>query len=292
MDSVTMTVSALVTDRDSLPVAYEVAGLPQANPAAVQVSGPQPLVAQVSQVQATISVQNGTATIKAIRPLQAVDATGKVVAGVTVEPAEAQITLPISRRSDARDVGVRAVTEGTPPEGYWMSSLTAVPASVTLLGAPDALASISSFVDATPIDVSRAAGDLSVQAPLNLPPGITAVDSVGAPVQTVTVTAYIAARTGDMLITRPIELVGAREDVVTAVTPLAVEVLLSGPLPTLKEIEANPDLVQILVDVTRLIPIEGQSYEETPQITAPEGVRVQLTPMTVLVSLTREEPEG
>jgi YbbR domain-containing protein len=203
-----------------------------------------------------------------------------------------QISLIVAGRSDARDVGIRAITEGAPPEGYWMSSLTTAPASVTLQGDPLLLAEVNGYVDTLPVDVSQAAGLLTVQMPLNLPQGITAVDSAGNAVQTVIVTANIEARTGDLLLTRPVNLVGGREGVTVTITPDRVDLLLSGPLPILREIEANPDLVQIVLDVARLVPIEGQSYEESPQVTAPEGVKVQLTPLTILVTMTRQADGG
>jgi diadenylate cyclase len=287
--SQTMAVSVAVADAESVSVAYEVSSSPLVSPSEVTISGPEPLVNLVSQVQASLSVLNATSTVRGTRPLQALDEQGKVVAGVTVEPAQAQVTLIISSRSDARDVGIRAITEGVPPDGYWLSHVATTPASVTLQGDPTELSALAGYVDTLPVDVSEAVGELSVQIPLDLPVGITAVDSSGASVQTVTVQATVEARTGDLLLTRPVELTGVREGVETAVAPSEVELLLSGPLPTLREIEVNPDLVKVVVDVSRLVPIEGQSYEETPQVTAPSGIKVQLTPQTVLVSMTRQE---
>jgi YbbR domain-containing protein len=291
--SQTLPVSVDVTDEETVSVAYEISSKPIISPAEVTLTGPEPLVNLVSQVQATLSVLNATTTVRGARPLQALDEAGNVISGVTIDPAQVQISLIIAGRSDARDVGIRAITEGAPPEGYWMSSLTTAPTSVTLQGDPLLLADVNGYVDSLPVDVSQAFGPLVVQVPLNLPQGITAVDSVGRPVQTVTVTANIEARTGDLLLTRPVNLVGVREGVTTVVEPVRIDLLLSGPLPTLREIEANPELVQIVLDVAQLVPIEGQSYEVTPQVTAPEGIKVQLTPQTVLVSMTRQnETDG
>ncbi|MCB9423260.1 MAG: TIGR00159 family protein [Ardenticatenaceae bacterium] len=289
--SQTMHVSVNVTDEETVSVAYEVSSRPIASPGEVTIVGPEPLVAQVSKVQADLSVLNATTTIRTSRPLQALDENGSVVSGVTLIPAQVQISLIIAGRSDARDVGIRAITEGAPPEGYWMTSLTTSPSGVTLQGDPLLLADVNGYVDTLPVDVSQAVGPLTIQTPLNLPQGITAVDSAGNPVQAVTVTANIEARSGDLLLTRPVNVVGMREGVTVTVTPDKVDLLLSGPLPSLREIEANPELVQIVLDVARLIPIEGQSYEETPQVTAPEDVKVQLTPLTVLVTMTRQADE-
>jgi YbbR domain-containing protein len=287
--SKTMPVMVNVVDGDTVSVAYELSSNPLVSPNEVTITGPEPLVMKVRQIQATLSVLNATSTVRSVRPLLPLDEFGNEIVGVMTDPPEVQVSLIVSGRSDFRDVGVRAITEGTPPEGYWMSSLTTEPSSVTLQGSPTDLAGVNGFVDTLPVDISAAVGQLTVQMPLNLLSGVTAVNSAGTPVQTVTITANIEARTGDLLLTRPVTIIGVREGVKTTIVPTEIDLLLSGPLPTLREIEANPDLVQIVLDVARLVPIEGQSYEETPQISAPTGITVQMTPQTVLITMTREE---
>jgi YbbR domain-containing protein len=282
-----MAVTVDVPDQQNLPGAYEIIGLPLTAPREVEMVGPESLINQVKEIRASVSVLNATSSIRSLRPLRAIAENGQEISGITFNPAEVQVTLTINRRSDARDVGVRPNMEGTPPEGYWLSSLTASPTSVTLQGSPDLLVDINGFIDTLPVDVSQAEGELSILVPLDLPPNVTAVDANGAPVQMVTVTAQIEVRTGDLLLSRPINLIGVREGVDTAVTPETLDLLLSGPLPILKQIEANPELVQLVVDVARLVPIEGQSYEETPQVTAPVGIKVQWNPLTVLITMER-----
>lgn len=285
----TMPVSVDVLNAETVSVAYEVSSRPLVSPDMVTITGPEPLVMGVQRVQATLSVLNATTTVREVRPLQALDEFGNEVAGVMIDPLEAQVSLIVSGRSDARDVGIRAITDGTPPQGYWMSSLTTEPSSVTLQGEPADLVNLNGFVDTLPVDVSAAVGPLIMQMPLNLASGLTAVNSAGIPVQTVTVTVNIQALTGDLLLTRPVNLIGVREGVTAVTVPTEIDILLSGPLPTLREIEANPELVQVVLDVARLVPIEGQSYEETPLVTVPEGIKFQLTPQTVLVTMTRQE---
>ena len=60
----------------------------------------------------------------------------------------------VRRRIDARDVGVRAVTTGSPPDGYWLNGLSVEPASVTIQGNPNVIAEMESFVDTLPVDLS------------------------------------------------------------------------------------------------------------------------------------------
>jgi hypothetical protein len=252
----------------------------------VTVSGPAPLVNQVASVQTTLTLGNASATIQEQRPLRALDETGKEVRGVTLDPSEAQVTQIITRKQNAREVGVRAATEGVLPDGYWLSNLRAVPNTVTLRGAPETLAELGGFINTLPVDISQAEGNLSVETPLDLPDGITAVDQNGNPVSLVTVIVEIMPRTGDLVVTRPINLLNAPIDTELVIVPDKIDLLLSGPLPQLRAIEANPDLVQVTLNLAAW---EEDEQEMVPQVTAPDGVLVQLVPGTVLVSRVPEE---
>jgi diadenylate cyclase len=281
--------SLLVTidlpDQQNLSPAYKIVGEAIASPQQVQVVGAAPLVEQVSRIETTVSLANVGTSLQETRPVRALDQEGREVTGVTLEPAQVQVTVPIRQRSNARDVGVRAVPNGPPPAGYWLSRLSVTPASVTLQGNPEQLAQINGYVDTVPIDVSQAFGDLEVQAPLDLPAGIQALDSnTGNVVRTVTVLAQIKARGGDVVTTRPVELLGATAGVTVTITPSEVDLLLTGPLPTLNQIETTSDLIRVGVDVSSLAP--GQSLNLTPSVFAPDGVKAQLMPPSVLVTVS------
>lgn len=189
--------------------------------------------------------------------------------------------MTIRRRLNVSQVSIRAVTNGTPPAGYWLSSLSVNPASVTLQGHPDQLAEIGGYVDTLPVDVSQAVGELSVQTPLDLPSNVQALDNEGNIIEAVTVVAQIAARTGDLVVIRSVELLKATPGITVTLNPSIVELLLSGPLPVLNEIEANPDLVQVSIDATDLG--RGQSIDITPTIVAPADIQAQLVPASILV---------
>jgi len=64
--------------------------------------------------------------------------------------------------------------------------------------------------------------------------------------------------------------------------PQNVELLLSGPLPTLNAIEQQPELVRVVVDALQLTP--GRTTEVTPEVIAPADVRAQLVDTSVVVT--------
>ncbi len=278
----TLPVMVDIPDQQNLSAAYELVGSPTASPDQVQVVGPVPLVNQVDRIRTTISLANASTSLRETRPLQALDAQNREITEVNLQPNQVQVSVSIRQRLNARNVSVRIVTSGIPPPGYWLSNLSVTPAGVTLKGSPDQLANVGSFVDTLPIDVSQAVGELSVQIPLDLPPKVQALDGNGNIVEAVTVLARVAARRGDLAVTRPVELLESRPNGTVTINPAAVDLLLSGPLPVLSEIEVNPRLVRVLIDTASLR--RGQSISLTPTIIAPANVQWQLVPPSVLVT--------
>lgn len=278
----TMPVTVRVDDADTLSTAYEIGGEASAKPEEVTVSGPEPSVNAVVTVGTNISVENATSTVREDRPLFAIDEEGNRVTDVTFDPEEVEVTVVIRRRVNARDVGVRAVTTGSPPEGYWLSGLTVDPTSVTIQGSPTTIAEIGSFVDTLPVDLSEVVGETLVEVPLVLPADVQAVDNQGNALTNVTVTAQVAPRSGDLLTSRTVELINDRGTLTIDIEPPEVELLLSGPLPTLNQIEQQPELVRVVVDALQLSP--GRTVEVTPEVIAPDDVFVQLVDTSVLVT--------
>jgi hypothetical protein len=279
----TMAVTIDLPDQESLSAAYELVAPPVIVPEQVILTGPESLIEQINQVQTSISLANATGSLRETRPLRALDAQGHEISGIAIQPERVQVNVSIRRQINARDVSVRAVTRGNPPADYWLSDLSVAPQGVTLQGKPEQLAELGSFVDTLPVDISQATGDLRLQIPLDLPPDVRALDSHGELLPAVTVVAGIEARTGNLAVTRPVELVGARSNITVTVEPPEVDLLLNGPLPVLSEIEANPGLVRTVVDIAGLP--RGQTAELMPQVIGPDGLEGQLVPPSVVVEV-------
>jgi YbbR domain-containing protein len=272
-----------VPSDQSLSAAYELISSPVAMPGQVQVIGPAPLVDAVSTIKTTISLATASSPVREFRPVQILDEQGRELTGVIAQPGQVQINVPIRQRLNARDANVRAITTGTPPPGFWLSGLSVTPSSITLQGRPDHLSEIENIVDTLPVDISQAEGMLTIQTPLDLPSEIKAVDSEGRPVEAVIVVADVDARGGDLAVTRQVELVRTTPGLSITVNPPEVDLLLSGPLPVLAEIEANPSLIQVSIDSTDLG--RAQSTDVTPTIIVPAGIEAQLAPPSVVVTV-------
>lgn len=278
----TLPISVTLQDEALLPALYEVQEAPQVEPTMAQVVGPTPLVEQVTEIRATLSLSTTRGPVDTMQPLFALDENGREVREVSLRPTHANVRLNVARRPNMREVGVAIVTQGEPAPGFWVSGLTAQPPSVVLNGAEAPLAGDSNAIATLPVDISGAAGDLSVDVPLDLPPRMTAQTLAGDSLSSVRVTVRISAHQGNLSLTRPVELSNPATATNLVVTPEEVEVILSGPLVTLQEIEENPDLVRVLLEEVEVS--ASESSEQTPRVVVPEGVRAQLIPAQVTVS--------
>jgi YbbR domain-containing protein len=279
----TMAVNIVVPDRDELSPAYRVVGVPFAEPAEVQVIGAASVVEQVTQVQAEIFLGNATATLKRTRPLQALDALNRVINGVSLEPKQVEVNVLIQRQLNARNVAVRPVTSGVPPDGYRLSGLTVTPPEVTLQGSVEQLGQVDNVVDTLPVDISQATGDLNLQVPLALPSNVQALDSRGEPIRTVTVQAQVVPRNSYLLVSRPVELLGISPSITATVNPSQVDLIISGPAPIVSQIEKEPGLIKVLVDLVGVDP--PQRLTRLLTIAAPDEIQVQVIPESVQVTL-------
>lgn len=281
----TLPVDVRITGQETLSVIYELTTAPSVSPNSVTVRGPQPLVDAVRTVRTEVSVTNATQAVRRATTLAALGEGDAEIAGVTLEPSQVQVSVSVQRRDDVREVAVNVVTTGTPPDGYWLSAVQVEPVAATLVGDPDLLNELPGYIDTLPLNVSATFGELEVTTPLAVPAGLQVVDANGVPLQQVTVRLRVSARQGDLLLTRPIQLLNT-EGVTVMVSIESADLLLSGDLPTLRDIEADPTLVQLTIDVAALT--EGRSANVVPVVILPDGISYQL--VNSFVVITKETP--
>ncbi|GAB4430252.1 MAG: hypothetical protein Kow0031_11060 [Anaerolineae bacterium] len=277
-----MPVEVYTPDLENMSPAYEMVGTPSASPDTVQVLGPEPLINTIEVVRATVSVANANTSIRENRPIVAVDGDGNPVTGITIVPDQVRVNVNIRQRVDAREASVQASIEGAPPEGYQLRAVSVSPSSVTLRGSTGELEQLGGTVSTVPIDISEITGDITLQAALELPSSVQALDSSGTPIRTVDVLVRVSPLNGNLTQSRPVEMINTSPIYTYTVTPQNVDLLLSGPVPTLNEIEADPNMVRVLVDASGVR--RGQSTNITPQLVAPPGVEAQLVPPSVQVT--------
>lgn len=262
---------------DAAPPGYAFSS-PVISPTLATVSGSGILVDQVNEVIADVYLRGSKVPIEREVTALPKDAQGNLVQGVTVVPATVNVQVQVEQRVGYKDVSVKTVLKGAPAPGYWVSNITVNPSSATIVGSPDAMAKVAGFVETVPIDITGVTADLSRRAVLSLPEGVSILNNEGINIQ-ISVTPILGGQT----VRRKVVVQGLARGLSASVSPDSIDVILSGPLPSLQSL--LPDDVLVAVDATGMTP---GTYVLKPRVTlVPDPLNVQsMVPDTVQVIVT------
>jgi len=247
------------------------------------INGPASLVDQVVGIQAVLDISQAKENIDETLALKAVDENGLLVSGVSISPEEVNVRMNITQRGGYRTVSVKVVTIGQVESGYSLNRISLNPLVVTVFSTDNELINdLPGFIETQPLNLSDSSEDMVVSLPLDLPSGMTVVGE-----STIKVSVSIAPIQGSRTLTNlPVETIGLDQKLSAVLSPDRVDIILSGPLPTLDElIEGN---VRIFID---LADFEEGTYQLEPSIEIniqsvlvqsllPATIEVELTPMT------------
>lgn len=166
MATKTFDISLLQTG--NLPISYE-AGEAVLSSESVELLGPQSKVSEVNDVVASVDLSNTTTTITRVIELRPIDRRGNLVEGVSLNPTSVTVEVPIRQLVGYRNVFIKIVTTGTIAQGYHLTGLLVNPPNVTIYASDPALADeMPAFLDTTPINLSGAYEDFSMNVELQL----------------------------------------------------------------------------------------------------------------------------
>lgn len=239
-------------------------GTLKTTPTEVAVSGPQSRVDQVSAAVVELNLDGVTKTIdQPYKPIPE-SAGGANVDGVTVTPEQVLVELPVELKLGYKTLPVQVKLTGTVALGYQVVGITADPETVTLVGDPKTLNQLQ-VASTQLINVQDATSDREIQTDLALP-GTVAL----ATAQTIDVRVQIQAVDGTKTILVSPRVTNAAAGVVYAVTPGAVNVTLSGPIPVLSRVGA--DEVPVVADAKGIV---TGTVTVTAQVTVPPLVKLE-----------------
>jgi len=245
----------------SVPLGYE-ASPARVTPSEVTVTGPQGLVEQVSHVLVEVSLDGVRNSIS-----QAYQVTPQTDSGVTVERVtlgteKVLVEIPIVQELGYKTVPVVPDVRGTVAFGYQIVGVMTDPATTTVAGDPRALGDLT-YLQSRPIDVSGAVGDVAVSAEPALPTGVALARS-----QTLLVRVLVSPVESSKTLEVAPQVKGAGDHQVT-VSPGAVQVTVSGPMPVLTRL--RPQDVQVAIDATGLI---VGTHNVKPTVSVPSLLKV------------------
>jgi YbbR domain-containing protein len=268
-----------ISETGTQPVGFQFSD-PVLDPVTATVSGPASLVGQVSKVQASIDVSNIMQDTTQTVSLQAVDATGNVVSGVSLTPQQVSVTLPVTRMPGYRVVVVSVVVSGQVADGYRLSGITVNPPVVTLHSNQASLVdALPGFVQTQTLNVNNASQNIDASLSLSLPEGVTVQGS-----DTVQVHVGVVALVGSLTMSQiPVDTVGLDAGLQAQMSPQAVDVILSGSTPQLNQLTRS--MVTVTLDLSGLGP---GVYQKEPKISiAIPGLNVDtVLPATVEVTIS------
>ncbi|MEX2160492.1 MAG: CdaR family protein [Anaerolineales bacterium] len=245
------------------------------------VSGPANLVSQVARLEARLNVNDARQTLTSTVTIQAVDALGGVIGGLTITPAQAEIEQTIAQAGGYRDVAVNVETTGQAAPGFRVSSITVNPPIVTLFSTDSqTVANVPGFVDTMPLDLTGADEDVVARLSLNLPTGVIVVGAQ----QTVEVTIGIAPIETSILLNVNVEVIGLGSGLEAALSPQTVSVVVSGPLATLQSLTGND--IRLFVNVSGL-GVGTHLIEPEAEIAPEDVLLISVNPSAIEVIITQ-----
>jgi YbbR domain-containing protein len=265
---------AVRVDRGAVPPGLEIRE-PVVSTDTVTASGPESFVRLVAAAEARVAIPSTGVDVNELVDLVPVDASGAVVSSVELSPTSVRVTIQVGSQLSTRAVPVNAVVTGTPADGFEISTVTAIPAVVTVGGEASLLDALVK-VDTEPISISGARENVVTEAVLELPPGVETLD-----VEQIRVEVEISPLSGSRSFEVGVNLAGADPGLRYALGADRVVVTVGG---TLAELDAlDPARIVATVDVagvgpgTVILPVS---------VALPQGVRlVTVAPAEVEVKV-------
>ncbi len=238
-------------------VGYQV-GNAKMEPLEIVVSGAQSQVQKVMRARIPVDLNGIRENLDQTIQVEILDQNGQIVDGVTASPEVVHVTLPVSQQGGYRDVAVKVSIIGRVASGYRLTDLSVFPPVVTVFSTdPDLVANLPGVVDTQALDLQNAQDDINTRLSLNLPPGVSIIGE-----QTVLVQAGVLPIEGSVTLAGEfIEIVGLENGLTAQVSPLSVDVILSGPLPLLDTLTHQS--IRATVDLTGLAP---GTYQIKPKV--------------------------
>jgi YbbR domain-containing protein len=287
VQAVSMTVDAGLINEGDLPLGYS-AAISLVTPSLVTVEGPARLITQVTTISAPVSLIGQRVSGERTVELKALDSNGKPLTGLVIKPQSVVIAFNIERKLNFREVAVRALTTGHPAQGYYVSGITVDPGTVTVVGPPAVIASMSGLVSTKSIiDVTGVTKTFIKRLPLDLPEGVSIYSTDTSP-QDVFVSVEIAPYLGGSTIEVPLQTRKLSAGLVARLSVPAVDIIITGPTVVLGQLsltmlDAYVDLGglgigkhQVKVIVTILVAQLTDLDQLTVTSISPEFVEVEI----------------
>lgn len=231
------------------PATGYLAGEVVIEPGMAIVSGPESVINRVAGVSATLDLTGARQNVNTSIPLNALDTDGAVLSGVSLHPANVQVILPVVQLGGYRDLAVKVVTYGRPANGYRLTGISPIPAVVTVFSEDAALInSLPGYLETSALDLTGKNADIDAILSIVIPPGVFIVGEPAVQVY-IGITPIESSLT---LTNQGLTPLNLGEGLQARIAPERVDVILTGPLPTLNSLQVTD--LRVVLDLTDLQP--------------------------------------
>lgn len=260
-------------------IGYQI-GESNLKPVQVVVSGGQSQVEKVMRARISVNLSGIRENFDQTLPVEVLDDKGQKVGGVTVSPETIRVVLPVSQQGGYRDVAVKVTIIGRVASGYRLTDLSVFPPVVTIFSAdPQLVSNLPGVVETEPLDLQNAQNDLNTELSINLPAGVSIIGE-----QTVLIRAGVSPIESSVTLAgEKIEIIGLNAALTAQISPIVVDVIISGPLSLLDTLTRQD--VRATVDLTGLT---AGTYQVTPkvEILIADVIVESILPNTIEVIIT------
>jgi YbbR domain-containing protein len=216
-------------------------------PTEIVIAGAQSQVQKAAQAHAVVHLGGIRENFDQTLPVEIFDESGQKLNGLTISPESVRVTFPVSQQGGYRDVAVKVIVMGRVASGYHLTDISVFPPVVTVFATnPEIVNALPGVVDTQPLELQSAKEDINTRIALNLPEGITVVGE-----QTVLIQAGISAIESSVTLAgEKVEIVNLGDGLSAQVSPITVDVIVSGPLPVLDTLTRQD--VRVTVDLSNL----------------------------------------
>jgi len=287
----TQTLDVDISLSGEVAIGYQAGDL-TAEPLEVVVAGAQSQVQKVKRARVPVNLSGIRENLDQTLPIEILDENGQPVEGVTVSPEAIHITLPVTQQGGYRDVAVKVIVMGRVASGYRLTDISVYPPIVTVFANdPQLVNALPGVVETQPLDLQSAQDDIITRIELSLPFGISVVGE-----QTVLIQAGVSPIESSITLAgEGVEIVGLDSKLAAQVSPLTVDVIVSGPLPLLdtltrQDVRVTVDLTGLGVGTHQIVPkVEILISNVVVESVLPNTIEVVITPSgvpTIIVTPT------
>lgn len=149
-------------------------GTPSFRPSVAYISGPRDAVSRVAGLEVVVdATPTPDKPISGQFDIRAVDAAGREVQGVKLNPASARVTVALQRAAAEKEVLISPNITGGPPPTMRITSVEVAPRSVVVSGNPQTLENVN-FISTQEIDLENVTTSSVVRSvPMKVPEGVT-----------------------------------------------------------------------------------------------------------------------